>query len=254
MQELFGRHKIQAGSGPLEITFCDQKIAVVAEGKGGKGSGGAYSYRRYSAGALAAETTIVSDRDGGIGIGVFPVPPLLTPKQVARNVYVKFKSPLVMDQRSDAVVYAKIPIEIGVYRQSEGEELLVDVFSLSPQRYALYGAPDIGTVCRLAESETGMTEEGISVEKYTEALIRIRVSNEIDNVVKINKVIVPMEGVVLDHAQDNAWVPGGVDVRLDMAFGKDIVNVRINTKVKRADKTSKGKKEETLAFMMDAGY
>ena len=72
--------------------------------------------------------------------------------------------------------------------------------------------------------------------------------------VKISKVIVPMDGVVLDHAQDDAWVPGGVDVRLDVAFGKDIVNVRINTKVKRADKTSVAKREETLVFMMDAGY
>jgi hypothetical protein len=247
LQELFGRHKVQAGSEPLEITFCDQKIVV-------GGAAGAYSYKRYSAGALAAETTIISDKDGGIVVGIFPIAPLLTPKRVAKNVYIKFKSPIIMDQRSDAVVYAKIPIEIGVYRQSEDEELLIDAFSLSPQRYALYGSPEAGTVCRLAESETSTTEEGISVEKYTEALIRIRISNGIDNVIKISKVIVPMDGIVLDHAQDDTWVPGGVDVRLDMAFGKDIVNVRANTKVKRSDKTSIVRREETLAFMMDAGY
>ncbi|UVS69195.1 DUF432 domain-containing protein [Nitrososphaera viennensis] len=248
LQELFGRHKVKAGSEPLEITFRNQKIVIAG------GAAGAYSYKRYAAGALAAETTIVSDKDDGIVVGIFPIAPLLTPKQVAKNMYIKFRSPVVMDQRSDAVVYTKIPIEIGVYRQSEDEELLIDAFSLSLQRYALYGSPEAGTVCRFFESETSTTEDGICAEKYTEATVRIRISNAIDNVVKISKVIVPMDGVVLDHAQDDAWVPGGVDVRLDVAFGKDIVNVRINTKVKRADKTSVAKREETLVFMMDAGY
>jgi hypothetical protein len=42
---------------------------------------------------------------------------------------------------------------------------------------------------------------------------------------------------------------------LDSAFGKDIVNVRlVDAKVKRADKTSLVKREETRAFRMDAGY
>jgi hypothetical protein len=247
LQELFGRHKIEAGSQPFEITFRDQRIVIAG------GTGGAYSYKRYSGNALAAETTIVSDKDDII-VGIFPIAPLLTPKPVAKNVYLKFKPAFIMDQRSDAVVYAKIPIEIGVYRQSDDEELLIDVFSLAPQKYALYGSPESGTVCRFAEAETSTTQDGISAEKYSEAIVRIRISNGIDNVIKISKVIVPMEGVVLDHTQDNAWVPGGVDVRLDVAFGKDIVNVRVNTKVKRPDKTSIVKREETLSFMMDAGY
>jgi hypothetical protein len=246
LQEQFGHHKIQAGSKPLEITFYDQKIVV-------SGTAGAYSYKRYSAGAIAAESIIVSDNES-IVLGVFPIAPLLTPKPVAKNVYIKFRSPIVMDQRSDAVVYTKIPIEIGVYRQSEDEELLIDAFSLVQQRYALYGSPEIGTVCRFIEADTSTTENGVYAEKYREARVRVRISNGIDNVIKIGKVIVPMEGVVLDHAQDEAWIPGGIDVKLDTAFGKDIVNVRLETKVKRADKTSVAKRAETLVFSMDAGY
>jgi hypothetical protein len=161
----------------------------------------------------------------------------------------------VVDQRSDAVVYAKIPIEIGVYRQSEDEELRIDAFSLACQRYALYGPPDAGKVCRFIEAEPSATQDGACVEKYTEALIRIRIANEIDNVVKIGKVIIPMRGVVLDHAGDDAWLQGSIDMRLDTAFGKDIVNVRLSgTSVKRPDKTSAQKREDTLVFMMDAGY
>ena len=43
---------------------------------------------------------------------------------------------------------------------------------------------------------------------------------------------------------------------LNASFGKDIVHVRLNsTKIKRSDKTSiRARKEETLVFLMDAGY
>ena len=86
--------------------------------------------------------------------------------------------------------------------------------------------------------------------------MRIRIKNDIDNIVKVSKVIIPMEGVVLDHAHDDAWLPGSVEMDLSTSFGKDMVHVRLmSTKVKRSDKTSiRARKEETLVFLMDAGY
>jgi hypothetical protein len=40
-----------------------------------------------------------------------------------------------------------------------------------------------------------------------------------------------------------------------MAFGKDVISIRLlETKAKRPDKTSLMKKDETLTFLMDAGY
>jgi hypothetical protein len=232
---------------PREIIFGNQKLTIT-------NADGTFHYMRHLAGTLQAESNIVSDKEKVV-IGVFPVAPLLTPSPVAQNVYVRFKSPIVVDQGSDAVVYTKIPIEIGVYRQSGDEELLIDAFSLKRPMYALYGSPDAGKVCRFIEAEASATQEGITVEKYAEALVRVRVANEIDNVIRISKVIIPMKGVVLDHAHDDAWVPGGIDMRFDTAFGKDIVNVRLSgTKVKRNDKTSALKREDTLVFMMDAGY
>jgi hypothetical protein len=217
-------------------------------------AGSAFSYKRYVDNKVQAESIIISDRQDVV-IGVFPIPPLWTPKAVSKNVYLKFKSHVILDQKSESVVYSKIPIEIGVYRQSGDEELVLDTFSLARQQFALYGPPDTGIVCRFKESEVVTDETKIDVKKYEEALVRIRISNMIDNVVKIGRVIIPMEGVVLDHAHDDAWVPGSVEMRLDMAFGKDVISIRLlETKAKRPDKTSLMKKDETLTFLMDAGY
>lgn len=55
----------------------------------------------------------------------------------------------------------------------------------------------------------------------------------------MSRVIVPMKGVILDHAYEDSWLSGSVEMVLDSAFGQEIVNVRlVHTKIKRSDKTS----------------
>lgn len=212
------------------------------------------TYLRSAGSEPPVRATIMTDKEEAI-IGVFPVPPILTPKQVAKNLYLKFNTPVIVDQRSEVVVYARMPIEIGIFRQSEDEEILIDAFSPTTQRYALYGSPESGVVCRFAYTEATGNKDEIVPEKYKEALVRIKIRNDIDNIVKVSKVIVPLDSIILDHAHDETWLPGTVEMALDSAFGKDIVNVRlVDAKVKRPDKTSLIKREETLTFRMDAGY
>lgn len=217
-------------------------------------AGPAFKYVRYEGDALASDSLIVTDARE-THLGIFPNPPLRTPREVAKNVFIKFKSPVIVDHRSVAVLYSKIPIEIGVYRQHKDEELLIDVFSLSPPRYALYGTPDSGVVCRYIEADAVTEESALEVKQYEEARVRIRVTNDINNVIKITKIIIPIEDVVLEHRNDDAWVPGTAEMNLDSAFGKDVVSVKLtDTRVKRIDKTSAKKTEDTLVFSMDGGY
>jgi uncharacterized protein len=217
-------------------------------------TGHAFNYKRYDGDKLASESVIVTDSTE-TQLGIFPNPPIRIPKEVARNVYIKFKAPVIVDHRSVAVLYSKMPIEIGVYRQHKDEELLIDVFSLTSPRYALYGSPEAGVVCRYIEADAVTEESVIEVKKYEEAKLRIRVTNDINNVIKINKIIVPVEDVVLEHRNDETWIPGSAEMHLDTAFGKDVVSVRLSdTRVKRIDKTSAKMTEDTLVFSMDAGY
>ena len=248
MQELLGRYVLRHGMQDYVLQLGQNRLVIDCSKQ-------AFVYRRYVGDQLQSESIMMSDSPDDVVVGIFPVPPFNTLVNIAKNVYLKFKSQIVLDQKSEAVLYSKVPIEIGVYRQSKDEELLLDAFSIARQRFALYGPPETGVVCRFNEAEVSTKEDEINPTKYEEARVRIRISNMIDNVVKVGKVIIPMEGIVLDHALDESWVPGSVEMSLDMAFGKDVVNVRlIDTRAKRPDKTSLLKKEDTLTFYMDAGY
>jgi hypothetical protein len=60
----------------------------------------------------------------------------------------------------------------------------------------------------------------IKAMKYEEAVVRIKMRNEIDNVVKVSRVIVPMKGVILDHAHEESWLSGSVEMSLTRLLGK----------------------------------
>ena len=248
MEDLLGKHMLYPGkTKDYQLAIGENKLAIT-------GNGQSFSYRRYSGNELKTEAIIVPAEDA-VAIGIFPNPPLLTPKPVANNMYLKFKLPIIVSQRSQTVVYAKMPIEIGIYRQTKDEEILLDAFSLKRQQYALYGSPESGVLCRYIETPISTDKDEIKATKYEEAVVRIKVRNEIDNIVKVSKVIVPMAGVILDHAHDDSWLSGSVEMILDSAFGREIVNVHlVHTKVKRSDKTSLVQREGTLAFQMDSGY
>ena len=45
--------------------------------------------------------------------------------------------------------------------------------------------------------------------------------------------------MILDHAYEDSWLSGSIEMVFDSAFGKEIVNMRlVHTKIKRSDKTS----------------
>ncbi len=247
MPDILGRHTLRRDMEEQTITLGSNKIVFGSAGSG-------FRYRRYDGDKLASESLIVTD-SAETHLGIFPNPPIRTPREVAKNVYIKFKAPVIVDHRSVAVLYSKIPIEIGVYRQHKDEELLIDVFSLAPPRYALYGSPEAGVVCRYIEAEAVTEESALEVKKYEEAKVRIRITNDINNVIKVSKIIIPVEDVVLEHRTEDTWIPGSAEMNLDTAFSKDVVAVRLSdTRVKRVDKTSAKKTEDTLVFSMDAGY
>ncbi len=247
MADILGTHRIATNTKDYQLAVGDYKMIFDRSGQ-------SLSYKRFKGEDLKSERIIMSEKDPLI-VGIFPNPPLFTPQQLSKNVYVKFRVPVIVDQKSEVVIYAKIPIELGVYRQADDEEMLIDSFSLTQQRYALYGPPESGVVCRYIETDVSTDAEGVSPSKYQEAHARIKITNGIDNVISVSKVIIPMERVIIDHAHDDAWLTGSVEMTIDSSFGRDVVIVHLaGTKVKPPDKTSLLKKEETKVFMMDSGY
>jgi hypothetical protein len=144
-------------------------------------------YRRWVGETLATELLI---RKGTVG--AFPVSPLHTPSILGKHIMAEFSSPVLVSPRSEMALYASLPVEVGVFVRDGEHYETVDVFSLTTQKYALYGSPNEGFICRWA-SVTPSPDPPASVRFPEEAVIRFIFRNTMNRWSKLDKAVFPGE-------------------------------------------------------------
>ena len=121
-------------------------------------------------------------------IFIHPVEPVNLPKYVTRFLKIAYTGVLI-DPESRFSCYLTFPIEVGVFLESKGDVEIIDVFSLHPQKYSLYGTPTDGKVVRYHEST--IYREIPDVDPLCEGVLSLTIINE-------GKDIVNVTGVVFD--------------------------------------------------------
>jgi hypothetical protein len=160
-----------------------------------------YGYQRFENGNLVVEKIIASDMP--LVLGIFPVAPLNTPAKYGSHVMLKLITPLVLDPKAHVDAYLIMPIEIGVVRSSENDVQIIDAFSVGQPKYALYGIPELGIICRYYE--TRINSEIPNVAPYSEAVVRAHFHNYTDKINTINRVVFPIEGADFYYRKNEAY-------------------------------------------------
>ena len=160
-----------------------------------------YVYQHFENGNLVVEKVIASDRP--LVLGIFPIAPLNTPAKYGSHVMLKLIAPLVLDPRSHVDAYLTMPIEIGVIRSSGDDIQPIDAFSVGQPKYALYGNPELGIICRYYE--TRINSEIPKVTPYSEAIVRVHFHNYTDKINTVNRIVFPIEGADFYYRKNEAY-------------------------------------------------
>lgn len=144
-----------------------------------------YGYQRFDNDVLKVEKVLASDRP--VTLGIFPIPPLNVPAKYGSYMMLKLTTPLVLDPKSHVDAYLTMPIEIGVTHASGSDVKIIDAFSIGLPKYALYGTPDLGYICRYYE--TRINSEIPKAAPYKEAVIRAHFHNYTDEINTINRSV-----------------------------------------------------------------
>ena len=99
----------------------------------------------------------------------------------------------------------KIPVDVGIYL---GNTLVLKT-PLSRVKYSLYGPPNIGVLCRYVNGKILSTST-----PETTGIIRIDVNNLSSENIKLNKLVLPSEGLGVYIAEDGKLVFNRVRVRV----------------------------------------
>lgn len=159
---MFGYYDI-----PLGIAKEGISLSVEREGE-------VLLYRRESVDEKVEKNLLAST--GKILIN--PIEPLNKPKELTAYLLIEFERTLVVEPGATQKIYAKYPLEIGVFISSgKGNEnfKILDIFTLMKQKFTLYGGPSSGVICKYWSSAVYSSIP--SVNPIHEGVVELSITN-----------------------------------------------------------------------------
>ncbi|HEQ79124.1 MAG TPA: DUF432 domain-containing protein [Euryarchaeota archaeon] len=145
------------------------------------------TYRRFK-GENVEKEAFVENGD----MGVFPISPIHTPSVLGKYLMAEFDKPVYVSPKKTTILYATLPVEIGIFARFKDRYETVDVFSPKKQKYALYGLPNDGFICRWAMT-TPSTAPAKETDFPKEAHIKLILKNSMSGWAKFDKAVFPAE-------------------------------------------------------------
>ncbi len=152
---------------------------------------GMYHYRR-ALGNWKTEKN-VSMSNGSLLI--HPVEPLNLPDNVTDFLEIGF-DPIMIEPEGRCVVFVTMPIEIGVFIESEsGETEVLDIVSYIYPKYSMYGNSSRGVITR--HHTRSVYYYPPNVRNYQSGLLKLEIENRTNGWVNIGRVVLYQKGLFL---------------------------------------------------------
>ncbi len=180
-----------------------------------------YGYDRYEH-SKHVMSKIIAYHDT-LKVGVYPIAPTNIPNRYAEHAMIILEEQLIVSPRSSIECYLKMPIEVGVVALME-DPIIVDSYSLGYTKYALYGLPERGIICRYYKSKVYLDIP--KVKHLQEAIVPCIFRNYSNSSKIINRVVFPIKDRDLYYDQSNAYFDR-VEMVLQEKLGRDVAEVNV---------------------------
>lgn len=181
----FSNYGIYEVSDNLELNLPKSKIRI------SKISPNVFSYSRIDPGENLVEK-IVPIKTENLSIELAPIRPLNFPARRTSYVYLELENSVFLSEGSSATIFARCPIEIGVFLLHDDKKDSLDCFTCDPinARFCLYGTPESGTLCKFSKSEiVESLEDSIP---FFNAVLKVELHNTLDRGYNLERIVFPI--------------------------------------------------------------
>jgi len=200
---MFGSYQV-----PLEIIEDDLSVSITKER-------GNLIYRRDCFGDSTQKRILGADAK----ILINPIEPLTLPKRITDRLFIEFKEELVVKPDSSEQIFLKFPLEIGIFISSDNEDFkILDVVSLTKQKYTLYGDPKNGMICKYWMSDIYSSIP--DADHLLEGILKLNIKNSTNNWLDVNKVV--LHGNIMKIYYNSYMVSMALDMNI---IGSDIAEI-----------------------------
>jgi hypothetical protein len=140
-----------------------------------------------------------------------PVEPLNKPKAVTQLLLIEFEKSLVLKPRVKRTIFVTFPIEIAACISSKKELEVIDIFSLSRQKFTLYGDPQNGVICKYWKSPVSSTAPRLNT--LQEGFIELALVNANSAWVELTKAVFDAYGMKLYYNDSMVSMKASMEIK-----------------------------------------
>jgi len=175
------------------------------------------------------ETHLITEKNK---ILIHPVEPVNIPKKITQYFLIEFDKSIFIEPNGKNTIYVKFPIEIGVFTSGKKDIEIIDVFSIVPQKYSIYGDPRNGVLCRYYLSEVFYSIP--QTDLLQEGVVELNIINTTSKWVELTKAVFNAYGMKMYY--DNNLVAMKANIRI---LGEEIaetyfINASLQSGMKKA--------------------
>ena len=188
-----------------------------------------------------------------------PVFPIHTPAQKTRDfVFLRMKNNYQIGAKSSSIIDLQFPIEIGFFiKRNDNIKERIDVIACEPKhaRFALYGDPQKGTLCKFANVDLANDQ---NTTKYVYSEISVSIHNELPKEISIGKFVFPISYNKMYYDESHVYVDG-IEAVIHEVQGKHLVKIlktEFNKDTNNLNISPSGNhtNKDQILYIMDRGF
>ena len=125
-------------------------------------------------------------------IHIHPVEPVNLPQEITHYLEISFP-PIVIPPAAKKKFYVTFPVEIGVFFEMKNEMNILDIFSLVPTKFSLYGLPSTGVITRWYRS--GIFSDIPATDLHREGVLELTLINSSATTADVSRAVFDSYGM-----------------------------------------------------------
>lgn len=134
-------------------------------------------------------------------IAINPIEPVNLPKNISPFLLIELEKPVLIEPVSKQKIFVTFPAEIGVFvSQSNNRYKILDIISLTKEKYTLYGTQTHGMICKYWKSDVFTSSPKTDI--LHEGVIELDIANETNEWMEVKKVVFNAYGMKIYHGDN----------------------------------------------------
>jgi len=181
-----------------------------------------------------------------------PVEPVNKPKALASHLLIEFASILQVEPKGTRNIFLTFPVEIAVYISTNEEFEVIDTFTMSRQKFTLYGDPINGVICKYWKSSIYPAKPPLN--HMEEGFIELAVTNTTASWVEVTKAVFNAYGMKIYYDDErvsmkaNMKLKGGGSAETEFIEDPLVEGMTKSLEIYTARKLSVTKKKFIMEF------